>query len=843
MNTPSTPTERVLEALRAGGVTVRRSGDGWASRCPAHDDKNPSLSIGTGENGRCLLHCHTGCETADIVASIGLTMTDLMPDGERPQNATKPRPRPKSGNGSSRQNSFDSADGAIAALERTLGSNPRRWPYHDISGKLVLEVARWDLPSGDKEVRPISARGNRWVIAALPEPRPLLHLPELARLPEGAWVFVVEGEACVNAARAIGVVATTSAGGSQAASKSDWAVMKGKIVVVVPDHDAAGDKYAGDVVRLCLAAGAAEVRVVHLVEQWTGLPPGGDIVDALAAEGGDAEAVRSKIDALAVAAQPVAPGEAADIVLDECPRFGPAVCFPGTVGDVADFFADVARSTQTPPEMAALLGLAIASACICNVACVRGHGDHVEPAPIWAMVLSEPGTRKSAVLSELLKPVLMWEADKAREMRPLIAAAVQRHRITERRMRTLEENAAKADDPDKRALLEDETIRIAQEMGSSPVPTAPVLLASEPTPEALVRQMKENQGRALLASAEGDALDIVQGRYSGVRNYGALLKGHAGDPIRAQRVGRPSDGIDRPALAVALCVQRAAVEAIWSDPQAQGRGLLARFAIISPPDLVGSRDVRPQPIRSAVRQTWQAGLTRLLSFDPSDDPSTPPAVITLSPEADTLYFGFQVRTETSLGFGDLAERRAWGGKLCGLVLRIALTLHALATWGRSGTPGDAPSIDAETMAAAIAWADYLAASERHARLSITEPAEQRVLRRRLALIQQQGGSVSIRTWQRARSLDRAADAEAELDGLVKAGHGDWANPAPGPRGGRPSRQFVLRVHAPPSDTTPPTAAPIAPEGLRNGVSSVSSGSDGGRPPPATRSANPSTGSP
>lgn len=411
------------------------------------------------------------------------------------------------------------------------------------------------------------------------------------------------------------------------------------------------------------------------------------------------------------------------------------------------------------------------------------------------------------MLSDLLQPILKWEADKCREMSSVIAAAAQKHRIAERRLRALEDQAAKSDDPQERARLEGETIRLAQEMGASPVPTVPVLLASEPTPEALVRQMKENHGRALLASAEGDALDIVQGRYSGVRNYGAMLKGHAGDPIRAQRVGRPSDVIDRPALAVALCVQRAAVESVWVDPQAEGRGLLARFAIISPPDLVGTRDVRPEPVREPSRKAWQAALSRLLSFMPSDHPDNGPVVISLSPEADALYHTFQLRTEASLGFGDLAERRAWGGKLCGLVLRIALTLHALQTWARSGTPHDAPRIDAATIAAAIAWADYLAAAERHARRSITEPAEQRVMRRRVVIIRERDGSVSVREWQRARSLDRASDAEAELEALVKAGHGDWSSPAPGPRGGRPSRQFVLRAHAPPSDTTLPTSDP------------------------------------
>src|SRR5690606_23461301 len=118
--------------------------------------------------------------------------------------------------------------------------------------------------------------------------------------------------------------------------------------------------------------------------------------------------------------------------------------------------------------------------------------------------------------------------------------------------------------------------------------------------------------------------------------------------------------IDRPALAVALCVQRAAVEAVWCDPQAEGRGLLARFAVIAPPDLVGMRDVRPEPVRASAREAWQATLTRLLSFEPSDDPDVGPAVVSLSSEADSLYHAFQLRTEAALGFGDLAERRAWG---------------------------------------------------------------------------------------------------------------------------------------------------------------------------------------
>ncbi|MFN0131856.1 MAG: DUF3987 domain-containing protein [Phycisphaerales bacterium] len=818
------PIDAVLDALTRAGCAPRLQGEAWSARCPAHEDRDPSLSIGIGADARVLLHCHARCPVEAIVGTLGLAMKDLMPV---PVAEARRLPAQRK---SASDATFAISDEAIAVQERKHGAFAARWTYTDAQGVSAGEVVRWNPPAGGKVVRPISRRGDGWVIAAMPEPRPLLNLPELSRLPDGAWVYIVEGETCVDAARAIGLVATTSAGGSKAATKSDWSVMRGKVAVILPDHDAADNAYAEEVARLCQAAGAQEVRIVRLAEHWPALPPGGDIVDVLAMEGGDAEAAHAKINALAVAAEPFAQEAPAEHKPDERPAFDLATLFPAATADIRDYFADLARSTQMPPDMAALLGMAVASACICNVACVCGHGDHIEPAPLWALVLSEPGTRKSAVLAELLRPILKWEADRGREMRPVIAAAAQRHRITERRIRAIEDQAGKVADPFKRAVVEGEAIRLAQEMEATPVPTAPALLASEPTPEALVRQMKENHGRALLASAEGDALDIVRGQYSGVRNYGAMLKGHAGDSIRAQRVGRPSDMIDRPALAVALCVQRAAVEAVWCDPQAEGRGLLARFAVIAPPDLVGMRDVRPAPVRASVREAWQAALTRLLSFEPGDDPDVGPAVVALSSEADALYHAFQLRTEAALGFGDLAERRAWGGKLCGLSLRLALTLHALATWGRAGTPNDAPRIDAETMAAAIAWADYLAASERHARLSITEPAEQRVVRRNLDLIARHGGSISIRDWQRLRSLARATDAEAELDALAKAEHGDWSWSAPGPRGGRPSRRFVLRGHDPASDTSTPTAAPNASGGQLAGVPSVSSASGGTAPP-------------
>jgi hypothetical protein len=88
---------------------------------------------------------------------------------------------------------------------------------------------------------------------------------------------VTEGEKCADLVRPLGLTATTSAQGAQSARKSDWGPLKGKEVVILPDNDEPGEKYAADVARLAYAAGARSVKVLRLpgltqkgddIEQW-----------------------------------------------------------------------------------------------------------------------------------------------------------------------------------------------------------------------------------------------------------------------------------------------------------------------------------------------------------------------------------------------------------------------------------------------------------------------------------------------------------------------------------------------------------------------------------------------
>jgi len=58
---------------------VRQYGKGWSARCPAHQDRQASLSVAIGNDGRILLHCFAGCPVGDVLGAVGLVLADLFP--------------------------------------------------------------------------------------------------------------------------------------------------------------------------------------------------------------------------------------------------------------------------------------------------------------------------------------------------------------------------------------------------------------------------------------------------------------------------------------------------------------------------------------------------------------------------------------------------------------------------------------------------------------------------------------------------------------------------------------------------------------------------------------------
>ena len=158
-----------------------------------------------------------------------------------------------------------------------LGQPSRLWAYRYADGELAGYTARWDRPGGGKEIRPLVLEDGRWRQKGIRNFRPLYNLQALWEHP-AAPVLVVEGEKTSDAARKLftSYVPTTSMGGAKAAQLSDWTPLKDREVVVWPDNDPDGRRYAQEVATLVLKAGASAARVVRLPK---GMPPHWDLAD------------------------------------------------------------------------------------------------------------------------------------------------------------------------------------------------------------------------------------------------------------------------------------------------------------------------------------------------------------------------------------------------------------------------------------------------------------------------------------------------------------------------------------------------------------------------------------
>ena len=156
-----------------------------------------------------------------------------------------------------------------------FGAATRHWHYYRADGSLFCSIARWDWPNRRKEIRPVHTNGSgpEWR-------RPDGQAPLFAidRISNNGRVLVVAGEKAADAAQKLfpGWAVTTSMGGEAAAAKTDWSAMSGKMVVIWPDADEPGRKYASEVAELCVRAGARSIQIVDVPAD---APKGWDLAD------------------------------------------------------------------------------------------------------------------------------------------------------------------------------------------------------------------------------------------------------------------------------------------------------------------------------------------------------------------------------------------------------------------------------------------------------------------------------------------------------------------------------------------------------------------------------------
>lgn len=232
----------------AAALGGRRSGDGWMACCPAHDDRNPSLSL-TERNGRILVHCHAGCSQEAVIDA-------LRARGLWPEAKTEPLPSRKARSKTKRQ---PEPEGPIVA----------EYVYTDEAGRPLFRVTRHE-PKTFRQWRPDGKGG--WIKGLAPDTRIVPY--RLREVVEAPIVFIVEGEKDVETLRSQGFVATCNPGGAGKWKPEYAEYFRGKTCVVIPDTDRVGRLHGAAIVH-SLEPVAAQVIIVDLrpdgakdVDEW-----------------------------------------------------------------------------------------------------------------------------------------------------------------------------------------------------------------------------------------------------------------------------------------------------------------------------------------------------------------------------------------------------------------------------------------------------------------------------------------------------------------------------------------------------------------------------------------------
>lgn len=789
------PLDRFLDALRSHGHQPKKAGDGWACRCPAHDDRKPSLSINTGLDGSVLIFCHTGCEPEWVTAAIGLGMKDLfVHDPIRKSTGTDScrheishKARSVSDSGEDNDPDTRSAHGytklqdAIGVYERALGRHDDLWEYHDFNRAVVGVVLRWNTPAG-KQIRPASLVNGQWTLTGMPAPRPLYGLPALIQMNHQSEdpVLVCEGEKAADAAIACGYTATTSPHGSKSAAKCDWSVLDGKHVVIVPDLDDAGDRYADDVVEL--SQGAASIRVIDLSEGWSELPIGGDLADVLALESGDTQGVAKTLDALIQQSSPeLSHGQTAKNSEKTAKIYQPfpVHLLPGVVGS---YIMQGSKAIGCDPSYIALPVLSMLAGAIGNTHEVRLKHGWTEPCVVWSCIVGKSGTCKSPAIALAFRPLELIQERMFQEYQQDLETSKQESGGFEGIGRAGNGSVPRPG----RCIIDDATIEATIELISA-------------NPHGIVQKRDE-----LAAWFDFE-------RYSGSNSSGGASRWielfHA-RPASVDRKTSESIFVPRAALSITGGTQPGILHRLLTGKNLES-GLIARFLFAMPqaPSKRWTNDEIDPAVSNTMNRLVEALHNHHMCTVPPDasEEQPRPHIIELDAGATHAFGAFVDAHNESIQHQSEHIGAAWSKLEC-YVARLALIIHLVREASGDPTLIDPERIDIDSINAAIALVEWFKIETKRVYTILDMDQETLENQRAIEWISKNGGAVTVREFSRGLAMyNDSTKAESKLNELVGAGFGVFQGRKPRGR----SQEFVLyaEYQSPAGTTVTGTSGP------------------------------------
>lgn len=381
----------------------------------------------------------------------------------------------------------------------------------------------------------------------------------------------------------------------------------------------------------------------------------------------------------------------------ECAQLSsfPVDALPMAVGD---YVKAVAENTQTAIDMAASIAIGVMAACLQGKYVIQPKPGYQEPLNMYIMVIASPGERKSSVLREMTAPVYDYEKECNEKMADAIRENQLERETLERKIEGLTMKLKRRENEETAQELNE----LKRQLQALPMLQPPRYVADDCTCEALTSLMAANHGSLSVISSEGGIFDILTGRYSDKVNIDTWLKGHSGDTIRVDRLGRATDFIARPALSAILTVQPSVLSNIMENSTLDGRGLLARFMYCTPPSRIGCRSFITPPMPDAVKVAYDNLAYKLMSLPRQAEP----IVLTLSVEALNEMEQYFLKHERFLA-GDGQDMIEWASKYIGAVLRIAGLIHVTDAHQDD-------EVQLETLRRAIAIGEYFLEQSRYA---------------------------------------------------------------------------------------------------------------------------------
>jgi hypothetical protein len=695
---------------------------------------------------------------------MGLELKELfIPDATRSQRpVTRPVEKPKK--------MYPNYAELVKVLEyQSKGTFSQEWVYTNTDGEEIFRVLRFNLANGGKTIRPVCPVNNGFVMGDPHGPLPLYHLPKLTG---ASRIYVVEGEKCADVAEAIGLTATTSSHGSQSARKSDWFPLAGKDVIICPDNDAPGEKYAKEVAGiLSRLMPPAKVKILRL----PGLESKEDIFDFIAKRKEiSPDAIFQEIETLADQGGEWTPAESAENVkpMAEYQPF-PTDALPRVVRDFVEqgsIAMNCDSSFITLPLLAAL------AAAIGNTRRIVLRRDWLEPCVLWTACVGDSGTLKSPAMDLALSALREQHGDAMRGFQEEMAAYRESKLEREREIQRWKKSKDNVPPPQD---------------AEEPIPTR--YICSDTTVEALA-VMLQNQPRGILL--ERDELN------GWLKSFGAYKGGKGGDDGHWLSVyGARSLTVDRKGDPKIIYVPRAAVSITGGiQPQILQRslagehtesGLTARFLLAMPPRR------RREWTEAEIDPTIKAGVGFLfkklleLDFSQGCDDSTSPIDVTLSPAAKTAWIRFyEDHSEASYALTNPALKAAYA-KIEGIAARLALVLHCVRSVAMES--GVQPTlIDEQSVKMGVTLARWFRTETTRIYdiLSIGDDETCDGPNSLIELIRSKGGRLTVRELSHCSRKYRD-DPEGNLQGLVDQGFGKWELIPSGSTGGRPTKYFEL----------------------------------------------------